>query len=78
MTDVINMKGEPMQEQQPIHPVEQAWQDLFKALSVLREQSQKPGFALMAFKDVDGRTWALNALLRHVDRQLAFLRGRDK
>jgi len=78
MGNVVNMKGEPMPENTPQpHPVEQAWGDLFRALAVLREESQKPGFSNLGFFDDSGRTWGLNAILRQVDNQIAFLRRRN-
>ncbi len=77
---IIDIKtGEPMPEQTPpeVITIEEAWSMLFKALGVLREASQQPRFSMLSYKDLDGRTWGLPALMRHVDRQLNFLRNRN-
>lgn len=55
---------------------EEAWSLLFKALAVLMAEAKKPTFHTQAFKDPDGRTWAMPALVRHADRQFNFLRAR--
>lgn len=58
----------------PIDEHEQAWSNLFKSLRIIREESQKPGFPKLAFKDGDGRVWGVSALMRHAERQLNFPR----
>ncbi len=73
MGNVINMRGETMEETAPRDATEQAWNDLFRSVAVLKEEAQKPGFGRRSFTDEKGQTWGVTALVRLASRSLNFV-----
>ena len=76
MGEVFNIKTKEAMMPQAIEQTEheKAWQDLFAAFAVIKEEAMKPTFKGVGFRDATGRTWSVAALVREADRQFAFAR----